>query len=88
MYCASESEVAAESDSHIAYVTEFPLDGQKVGKSLGRMAVASVAGVDDRHAGYFRRGKRCSFYVMPHGDDISEAAHYPDSILHGLTLAY
>ena len=84
---ASESEVAAEAYADVPDVAQLPLDCQKVGKSLGGVAVASVPGVDDRHCRDFCRCERSSLYVVPHRNHVGKAAYHPDGVLDGLALA-
>ena len=87
MYGAAEAQVSAEAYGDIVQMTYFPLDGQKVGKSLGWMGVTAVTCIDNRHPGYFCRSERSSFDVVSDGNDVCEAAHYPHCILHSFTLA-
>ena len=84
----AEAEVAAESDGDAVDVPEFPLDRQEVRQGLRRVAVGAVAGVDDGHGRYFRGIELGTLDVVAHGDDVGEAAHHADGVLHGLALAH
>ena len=59
----------------------------RVGERLGRVAVRAVAGVDDRHAGHLGGHKRRALDGVAHRDDVGEAAHHADGVLHRLALA-
>ena len=88
MHGASVEQVAAESDSQTVEMPEFALYGEQVGESLRRVAVAAVAGIDNRYARYARSDERRTLDVMTHGDDVGEAADHAHGVFDGLALAH
>ena len=84
----SEAEVAAEAYGKVVETSQFAGDGQKVGECLGRVGMAAVAGVDDRHTAHFCGGKLRSLYVVAHRYDVGEILHHSYCVAHRLTLAY
>ena len=79
-------EVSAETDGNAVDVPEFPLDRQEVRQGLRGMAVGAVTGIDDGHGRYFRGIELCTLDVVAHGDDVGEAAHHADGVLHAFAL--
>ena len=83
---APEFQVAAEADGEVVQAALFPVDGQKVGKSLSGMIVAAVTGVDDGHLAVLGGGKRRALLGVAHGNDVGVAADGVDGVAHGLAL--
>ena len=83
---AAELEVSAETDGHVIKASLLAHDGEKVGKSLGRVVVAAVACVDDRNFRLHGCNARCTLLGMAHGDYVGVAADGADGIRNALAL--
>ena len=87
MHRAAELQVAAEADGEAAQPSLLAADGQQVGERLRRMAVAAVAGVDDRHGRLRGGGHRRALLRVAHRDDVGVAADRPHRVGHALALS-
>ena len=85
---AAEFQVAAEPDRHVVEAAFFALDRQQVRKSLRRMGMAAVTGVDDRNARILRSYERRALLEVTHGDDIGKATDHTYRVGHRLALGH
>ena len=49
MHRTTKFQIAAKTDREIVKTTFFTINGQQIGKRLGRMAVSAIAGIDNRN---------------------------------------
>ena len=82
MYSPSKPQISAKAYSDTINMPELSLDSQQVCQCLGRMAMATVTRIDNRHIRNLRRNERGAFDRMTHGNDVSKIAYNTDSVFH------
>ena len=82
----TELKVTTEADGNVIEGTIQHTNGVEICKSLCRMLVTTVAGIDDRDLTEFRSNQRSTFLRVAHGCDISIAGDNTDGICYTFAL--
>ena len=76
----AELQIAAEADGDIVKTSFQGTDRIQIGKSLRRMLMTAVSGIDYRNPGIKRRNLRGTFLWMTHCADICVAGNNTNGI--------